>query len=204
MQLSIKTNFPDIQKQLDGLQGDIASKAIVRALNRTIEQGQTEMGRAIGEEFNLARAKIREKLEIRKAKSGFKGGQLKLFATLLSRDPSGRRKAINLINFAAKETRKGLTVKIKRQGGRVVAARRGFIGNQGRTAFMRTGEPKRRMKKGHSAGKMKEPIRALQTIDVPQMFNTKRINRRVVEKLKAIFPTVFAREVAFYTRKFGR
>jgi hypothetical protein len=204
MQLSIKANFPEIQKQLDSLREDIGNKAMVRALNRSIEQGQAEMTRAIGEEFNLTRTKIRQKLEIRKANTGFKGGQLKLFALLMSRDPSGRRRAINLINFAAKETKRGLMVKIKKQGGRVVAARRGFIGNQGRTAFMRTGEPKRRMKSGHDVGKMKEPIRPIQTIDVPQMFNTRRINRRVVEKLKAIFPTVFAREVAFYTRKFGK
>ena len=188
MDIRISTNFPEVQKKLDQLRNDIANKASVGAVNKTLAQAQTEMGRAIGEEFNLTRTKIREKLFLRRA--GFKAGRLIVEGELFSRDPRGKRRAINLINFGARQTRQGLTAKIKRGGSRVVASSKGFIGNKGRTAFKRVGEKRL-------------PIEPLQTIDVPQMFNTKRINARVVRKINQAFPGVFERELAFYLRRFG-
>lgn len=188
MELKISTNFPQVQRQLDRLRDDIRAKATVSAVNKTVAQAQTEMSRRIREEFNLTAAKVREKLFIRRAR--FAMGALSIEGALQSKDRSGRRRAINLINFAARETKQGLTVKIKRSGGRVLAARRGFIGNKGRTAFTREGNKRL-------------PIRPLQTIDVPQMFNTRRINAAVVRKIRERFPVIFEREVAFYLKRFG-
>jgi len=188
MKLTISTNFPDVQRRLESLRKDVAERATARAVNRTLELGRTEMSRAIREEFNLSASKVREKLQVRRA--AFKAGLLSIEGELLSRDPSNKRRAINLINFGARETKQGLTVKIKRAGGRVIAAKRGFIGNKGRTAFTRVGDKRL-------------PIRPLQTIDVPQMFNTRRINSKVTAFLQRRFPEVFAREVAFYLQRFG-
>ena len=44
---------------------------------------------------------------------------------------------------------------------------------------------------------------AVQTIDVAQMFNTRRINAKVVDVVKARFPAIFEREARYYTGKFG-
>lgn len=188
MQITISSNFPKVQASLDRLQAGVREKALASALNKTIAQGQTAMSREIRQEFNISAAKVREKLQIRRA--SFKQGAFAMEAVLMSKDPSGRRRAINLINFGARVTKAGLTAKIKRTGGRVLI-KGAFIGNKGRTAFKR-------------AGKERLPIRPLQTIDVPQMFNTKRINAKVVRLLKDKFPEVFAREARFYVDRFNR
>jgi len=52
-------------------------------------------------------------------------------------------------------------------------------------------------------GKERLPIKALTTIDVAQMFNTKRINAKVVQMIEAKFPTIFANEVRYYTERFN-
>ena len=186
--LTIKTDFKDVERRLRGLQSDIRDKALVRAVNRTVEQARTDMSREIRQEFNLSAAKVREKLHIRRA--GLVGGRLRIEAALLSTARNGRR-SLNVINFQARETKAGLTAKIKRQGGRKVVSKRGFIGNQGRTAFERVGTKRL-------------PIRPLQTIDVPQMFNTRRINAVVLRKIREKFPVIVEREIRFYTARFGR
>lgn len=186
MNLTITTNFPDVQRKLDAMRQDIADKATARALNKTTAQAQTEMSRQIRKVYNLSAAKVKEKLFTKRA--SFKAGALGLQAELFSRDKSGKRRAINVINFGARMTGKGLSVAIKR-GGRVRLPF-GFIGNKGRTAFKRTG-PKRL------------PIAPLQTIDVPQMFNTKRVNAAVLAMIQGKFPAIFEREAAFVLRQFG-
>ena len=65
-----------------------------------------------------------------------------------------------------------------------------FIGNKGRTVFIRTTDKRL-------------PIQALQTIDVGQMFNQKRINARVVAAINTKFPELFARESKFFLSKLG-
>lgn len=83
MQIVVSHNFPQVQARLDQLQRDIAQKATVRAVNRTVEQANTQMRRAIGEEFNLTSSKIREKLFIRRAR--YSQGVFGIQAELLSR-----------------------------------------------------------------------------------------------------------------------
>jgi hypothetical protein len=63
--------------------------------------------------------------------------------------------------------------------------------NDGKTVMIRVG-PKRL------------PIKAIQTIDVAQMFNTKRINTKVQRFMVNKFPSLFDREVKYYTEKFNR
>lgn len=184
--LSIKTNFAQVQRKLDALQKDIATKALVRAVNGTMQQAQTAMAREIKEEFNLTPAKIRQKLKIKRA--AFAAGRFGIIATLESRSPSGRR-SLNVINFAAKQNKVGTSVKIKRVGPRKTIGS-AFIGNSGRTVFKRR-------------GKARLPIDPVQTIDVPMMFNTRRINTKIVQLIKDRFPVILEREVAFYTRKFS-
>lgn len=180
MLISIQTNFPEVDAALVGLRKDIADQVTARALNRTAQNAQTAMTREIRNEFNLTTSKIREKLFIKRA---VRGASLNLSAELYSQ-AAGKRRAVNIINFAARETKAGLTAKIKRSGGRVLVSSVGFIGNKGRTAFKRV-------------GKGRLPIAPLQTVDVPQMFNTKRIQQRVFALIKQKFPENFAREMNY-------
>ena len=140
--------------------------------------------------------------------------RLQLEASLESRSKRGR--SLNLINFlersvsmaAARQRTKGgeggtyqlgnrtvrkalqLRFKIRRTGPKKVIEG-AFIGNKGRTVFIREG-----------ASRL--PIKALQTIDVAQMFNTQRINAKVVQLINTRFPAIFANDARFYTLKFGQ
>lgn len=185
MKITISHNFPDVQRQLDRLHEDVAKQALVRAVNRTMEQAKTAMSREIRGEFNIAASKVNAALRITKA--SYRGGLFTVQATLES--PTKRGRSLNLINFGARQTSKGVTFKVKKSGGRKLIPH-AFIANDGRTVFIRV-------------GKERLPIKALQTIDVAQMFNTKRINARVVTTMKAKFPEVFAREAKFYTDRFN-
>ncbi len=189
--LTISHNFPDVQRQLDALHHDIASKATVRAVNRTIEAAKTDMGREIRQAYNVSAAYVRERLRVRHA--SFRAAKLVIEAALSGGDP--KRRSANVIAFLAGKTRKrkGVTqqlrFRIKRKGGKEII-RGAFVGNKGRTVFVRT-------------GKERLPIVPVQTIDVGQMFNARRINDAVVRAMVDKFPGIWAREVRFYTERFG-
>lgn len=186
MQISVKTTFPDVMRKLDQLSDEVATKVTVRAVNRTVDQAKTQMSRSIRSEFNISLAKVNEKLTVKKA--SFKGGRFSVVAELLSRTAGGRRRSVNVINFAARPGAKGVTVKIRKAGSRKTITG-AFIGNKGRTVFKRTGSKRL-------------PIEPVQTIDVPQMFNTKRINAAVLRAINEKFPTIFERELRFALTQF--
>lgn len=199
MQLTIRTEFPEVAERLASLQRELAARVAARALNRTVDQARTQMSREIRQEFNLSAAKVREKLQVRRA--SFKAGMLGLTAELLSRTASGRR-SLNLANFDARQTASGVTVKVKKRGGRKLV-RGAFIGNRGRTVFERV--PGTRMaSRARYRGAHAQKIRPVQTIDVPQMFNARRINAAVVAAIRSRFPAIFQRELAFALTQFGR
>lgn len=196
MQLTIKTNFAQVEAQLKRLQDDIGKRALASAVNKTIDQAKVQMQREIAAEFNVTSGFVRERLRVRRASA--KG--LTIEAALIG-GRSDRRRSMNIIHFVEKSvslaqarrrakagTLKTLHVKIKRKGGTKPLAG-AFIGNKGRTVFERE-------------GKDRLPIKPVQVIEVAQMFNTKRINRAVVDKILAKFPEIFAREARFYTQRF--
>lgn len=185
MLMTVKDNFPDVQRQLNELQADIRQQVLVRAVNGTLAQGQTRMAKEISTEFNIKSSDVKARMQVLKA--NYRNGLFSVEGTLQVTSKRGR--SLNLINFDAKKTRDGISVKILRNGGRKVI-KGAFIGNQGRTVFQRV-------------GKTRLPIKAVQTIDVPQMFNTKRINRVVVQLLQDKFPEVFEREAKYYTDRFN-
>lgn len=198
MQISISTNFPEVERMLSRMQADVRERALPSALNKTMEQGRTQMTREITGEYRVTSAYVRERLRIKRA--SFKAGQFNVSAELVG--GNGKNRSANIIAFmersvtlaqARKRGKDGtlnqLRFQVKRSGGKKIITG-AFIGNKGRTVFMRT-------------GKDRLPIKAVQTIDVASMFNQKRINRRVVGVLKDRFPTIFEREARFFTTKFN-
>jgi len=196
MQLTIETNFPQVEAQLKRLREDIGKRTLASAINKTIDQAKVQMQREIAAEFNVTSGFVRERLRVRRASA--KG--LTIEAELIG-GRGDRRRAMNIIHFVEKSvslatarrrakagTLKTLHVKVKRKGGSKPLAG-AFIGNKGRTVFEREGDARL-------------PIRPVQVIDVPQMFNTRRINQAVVAKILAKFPELFEREARFYTERF--
>lgn len=197
--LSVRADFAGVQRKLDALQKDVRDQALVRAVNRTTEQARTDMSREIRAEFVMSAQQVREQLRV--VRAGFKAGRAFIEASLIGGRAKGR--SLNLIRFVERSTtlaesrrrlkqgtQASLFVKIKRQGGKKSLGPKAFIGNQGRTVFERVGDKRL-------------PIKAKTTIDVAQMFNTKRINAAVLRKLRAKFPAIVDREIAFYVRKFN-
>lgn len=212
MRLDIRTNFPDIQRRLLVMQQDVARQATARAINRTIEQAQTAMSREIRREFNVTPQEVNQSLRITRAR--FAAGVFEMSASLES--PQRRGRSLNLIRFVERsvslaaarkrmaageggtyrlgkaERRKQLELRFKiRKGGPSKVIPGAFIGNKGRTVFIRLGDERL-------------PIKALQTIDIAQMFNAKRINERVVGRMRSDFPRIFEHEAKFYTERFNR
>ncbi len=196
--ISISHDFPGVQRELDKLQKGIGEPALVRALNGVTAQAKTAMSKEIRAEFNIPAAKVNQALRVQRAR--MRNGALMFDAVLES--PTQRGRSLNIISFQARETRKGISFKIKKGGSRHVIAG-AFIGNKGRTVFVReeAGDMPSRVKYGGSLHS--RAIRAVQTIDVAQMFNTKRIHAKVVRVIREKFPEIFAREVKYYTDKFN-
>lgn len=188
MRLTISTNFPEVERALDQLRADVADRVRVRAVNRTMEQARTAMSREIRQDYALSASYVRERLTLSKAV--FRGGRLAVEATLAGSGSRRGSRAANVIAFGAKQVKAGVSVRIKRGGGRKVIAG-AFIANKGRTVFRRT-------------GKKRLPIEPVQTIDVPQMFTSQRVNQAVIRVIEQRFPEVFARELKWATDKFKR
>lgn len=199
MKFDIRDNFAEVKRALAQAHTDIRDKAMARALNRTAEQGQTQMIRGISREFNIPQSEVRSAIRISRAKPGSGGTFLTVDIEALQRK---RGRGFNVIRFVEKKTtlaqakkrRKAGTInqlhfQIKRSGGKQLISG-AFIGNKGRTVFKRE-------------GKERLPIKAVTTIDVAQMFNTKRINQQVVKFMLDKFPSVLDREIAFYTKRLG-
>lgn len=196
--ISIRDNFPAAIDQLKRLADDVGNKVMVRAFNATIEQGKTQMARTISQEFRITVGAAKERLKVNKAstKKGSIGFEVSLESTR-----KGKGRAMNLIAFVEKKTTFGEARKrakkgtqsqvyfqVKRAGGKQMI-RGAFIANKGRTLFIRT-------------GKARLPIKSLSTIQIPSMFNTRRINTVVVKIMRDQFRKNFDRELAKVTQGF--
>lgn len=202
--ISIRHNFPQVQKALDKVSENVGNRALVRAMNTTVEQGKTQMAREISREFRVSVGTAKERLSVERARA--KAGQF-AFGAKLEATKRGKGRSMNLIAFVermtslaqarkrmkggeggsyslrGREVRKALQLRfqIKRTGGKKVITG-AFIGNKGRTVFIRE-------------GKDRLPIKALNTIDVPQMFNARKINDAVRAVMLQRFPANFQREL---------
>lgn len=205
MKFDVRTNFEPVQRRLKALRSDIRQQAVARALNRTAEQGRTRMAREVSREFNIRQGEVRSELDIRRARPGAGTAYLVVeLNALKSRRNRGR--GMNVIRF------------VERQVSLAEARRRSKAGTLNQVVFKirRTGGSKRipgafiatNPKTGGTAVFMREgrarlPIKPITTIDVQQMFNTKRINKRVVDHMLDVFPKILEREVDYYVRRFN-
>lgn len=188
----IKDNFPEVYKALAWLEAGVGNRVMVRALNKTVTQGKTQMARAISQEFRIGVGVAKKRLEITRASA--RSGAVR-FTASLEATRKGKGRSMNLIAFVTKgrvskaaAKRSGRTdlagqlqFQIKRGGGKKII-KGAFIGNAGRTVFIRT-------------GKERLPIKALSTIDIGQMFNTRRVNSVVRQVMLDKFSANFQREL---------
>lgn len=200
IEIKLDLDLGGVLADLDQLASDVRERAAVSAVNKTLAKARTNMIRAISREFNVTAGYVRERLRVEGAV--YRQGAAGISGTLNGSGQRGAKRSANVIAFleksvslaqARKRAKAGtldqLHFQIKRTGKRVVIPG-AFIGNQGRTVFRRV-------------GRSRLPIEAVQTIGVPQMFNTKRLNAVVVRAIQEDFPDIFEHELKFYTDRFN-
>lgn len=188
--VSLKTDFKETFKSLNRLSDDLQKRVVPAALNKVVAKANTEMVRAITSEFNIKADEVRSNLKIIKAKRDFSKwvAQLDPFA----KNRKGR--GFNLVRFVEKKvtlaegrrrakagTLNQVQFQIKKLGGKKII-KGAFIGNNGKTVFIREGNDRL-------------PIKPVTTIDVSQMFNTRRINKRVMDRINSELPIEFDRAI---------
>ena len=205
--LNVRADIYQVLAKVNRIKEGVVDKAIVAALNKTAAKGKTEMVRQITNEYNIKAKDVRPQITVSKAsrktnkleitirafgvRRGHRSRNVMLFDA--KQVPgNGPPKRVN-VQFPDGQWRSiivreggGVSVKIKRNGGRKLIPH-AFIANKGRTVFMRI------------PGTNK--IKAVETVDVPQMFNTRRVYDAVLEKIKQEFPVEMERAVRLYSSK---
>ena len=183
MRIHVTENFDQIARQLAVMGANVFERAAASAMNKTIAKAKTAMKREIRAEFNIPASTVEKSLRIRRAY--FRSGTVKLEAALESPTQNGR--AMNVIHFGARQTKKGVSVRIRKAGGRSVISH-AFIANGGRTVFARV-------------GKSRLPIKPVRTIAVAQMFNARRVRGKVEQMVRAEFPVEFKRAAEYFSAR---
>jgi hypothetical protein len=199
--LTIKVDTKQVERMLKGLSDAVKGTAIREAVNKAAAKGNTEMKRRISREFNLKVGEVGNQLDLIKAGKGFTA----VTATILALPKRKGRRARNVIEFIERKvtlaearrrlksgTRNLLRYEIRR--GRKVTIPGSFIVTANRGTFV-----------AQRQGKARFPIQSVQTIDVPQMFNTQRINREVVRRLQEEFlPQEIDRAIQYALKRYGK
>ncbi len=188
MRLNIKVDTSAALKQLRGLE-EKTKAAATMALNKTAKKAQTEINRAIRDEYVVKADEVRNSMQLRQARQGELQAVIDIFGSKRRRGRSA-----NMIHFLAalqaagvalktrgsslrrsdlKDIGRQLGFKVKKAGG-VKTIQGAFLANRGRTVFMRE-------------GRARLPIKPVQVIGFSQMFSSKKISQRVMAKVDKDF-----------------
>jgi hypothetical protein len=202
MQISIKTDFGGIQSQLKQLSIDLQRKVIPAALNKTIAKAQTTMIKEISSEFNIKQSEVRSNIRIQKANKR----TANWYAVIDPYALGNRGRGLNVIRFmekkvalseAKRRVKSGTLSELRFQfkkgrSGKIIKG--AFIGNNGRTVFERVPGEYMRSRKGNT--KHSQAIKPVSMINVAQMFNTRRINAAVINRINREIGIEFERAIA--------
>lgn len=169
----IQLDTRKVRRFLDDIHNNAVEKAIAPALNRAIKKVNTQVVRRIAKRSGMLQKDVKSLLPLQLAP---RGGKTAAITTKRNyRTP-------NLIRFKAKETSKHLSAKAF---GRTLKYPKGFIGNQGRTAFKRT-------------GKTAHPIEALYGSNPVRAFGSDQHLPVFVRYARVVLPIEYNRALAFY------
>lgn len=202
--IRIDVDFEKPLRMLVNLEDSLRDKVIARTLNRIGDQTKIQARREISREFNLTASQVNDYLSVRRA--SVRNGRLEVSIVAEAR----RGRSLNVIRFVersvsmaqARKRRKDGTlsqvrVKIKRAGGAKIlgtpswAAGKPFIATANGGTFVAA-----------RLGKGRYPIQAVQTIDVPSMFNAKRIKQTLIDRINETFPIELQRQFDAVVRGF--
>ena len=199
--LTITVDTREVKAMLKGLSDAIQGNAIREAVNKAAAKANTEMKRKISREFNVASRDVGNQLTVQKARKRYNA----VVATILALPKRQGRRSRNVIEFLERKvtlaearrrlkagTLRNLRFEIRR--GRKVQIPGSFVTTANRGTFV-----------AQRVGKQRLPIKAVQTIDIPQMFNTKRIKLTVIRALQDTYlPQEIKRAIDYALRRYRR
>lgn len=179
-------NVEAVQRRLKMIGDDVRDKVVTAALNKVATKAQAEINRSIRVEYFVKADEVRNALVVHKASRNTLMASIDVFGS-----KSRRGRSANMIHFLAALQGAGAAIKargavgVKRSDLKEIGRQLGFrvkrgsglkqipgafIGNKGRTAFIRE-------------GKARLPIKPLQVIGFSQMFSSRKISKRVMDKV---------------------
>ena len=181
LNISVKHDMKRLAKTLDRTQRKQMPKVMTQALNKTVAKVNTEVRKDISKATGIAQNKISPHLDVRKATWN------RLIASV-----STSKRTFNLIRFASaaaiKNYRKGSGLKAKAWAKKARAFPGVFVGNKGRTAFVRSGSGRK--------------IKAAYGPSIPRAMVSDTVAKHMRKTIKERFPINFAQAVKrFFPRK---
>jgi hypothetical protein len=186
-----------VQAKLAGIRRDMQAKVLQPAINKVADKARAEINRAIPQEYNVKASEVRNAVTLRRAQAGRLEAVISVFGSARKRGRS-----MNLIHFLQTVVQAGEQIKLRgakgkksemaalqkqlgfliKKGGGLKKIEGAFVGNKGRTIFRRTGNARL-------------PIEPLQVIGFSQMFKSRKIEQRIMEKIAAEFPVEIDRAI---------
>jgi hypothetical protein len=187
----------DVRRQLSAISQALESRVIPPALNKVADKAKSEATRAIVGEYAVKASEVRNSVSIYGASSGRMEAVITVFGS-----PSKRGRSMNLIHFLAVAQQAGKAVRVKgkkvtkadiaqvskqlgfliRRAGGIKTIPGAFVGNKGRTVFIRE-------------GRARLPIKPLQVIGFSQMFSSRKILNRVLARIREEMPVEVSRAI---------
>lgn len=197
MRLDVKHSFGALSKRLAQISDDLQDKALMRTLNKVADGAAGNAASNISAEFMVTKGEARKNIQVSPASAN--PGRSYLTASVYV--PIRKRgRGLNVIRFIKGQRIKGgkgrrqLSIQIKRSGGKQTI-KGAFIGNDGRTVFIRE-------------GKGRTPIKAVATIDFAQMFNAEgrgsksaNVKGKTIAYILSRLPVVLQQEIKNVLRK---
>lgn len=172
--LDVRSNIDRVVAEFKATTSGKVRKATYRALNRALDKAATETSRQIRKIYNVRDRAVKRAMKKRRAHAK------SLFARLTI---EGAR--IGLIEFSARQTKPGVTVQIRKDGGRKLV-KSAFI-NTRRWRSWQDGAEQSHRGVFRRVGKERYPIRYLRSVSIPQQF----ANKAVLEAIQSIAVMTF-------------
>jgi hypothetical protein len=200
--LTLQHDFADLNRQLDRISdAGKRAKATAMAFNKVAAKANTTAGREIRRHYMVKVAHVSPRIKVHKA-----SGKSDAVRVVIEPVLGSRGRSQNVVRFLEKKVTLA-EMKRRRKAGRLASVHylRGrarvnpilhfqitkgrskridgaFIGNKGRTVFRRTGS--RRL-----------PIEPIHTIDVPDMFGSRRVTEAVIARIQQELPVEISRAI---------
>lgn len=158
--MEIKMTLTGIKEAREAASPERLRRAIARALAKTVSQGKTAATKAIREEYNIKQRDLASKI-----RTEIDPSRLQAAITV-----SGRN--IPLLQFGARQTKKGVTLQIKKGSRKVL-----------RSSFIST------MRSGHQGvfsrtTRKRLPIKELYSLGAAQMFGSRKVMEAVKDRIR--------------------